>query len=373
MTGLYVARLDLTLPHMLGVARKIGDQMAALARAGLPADLLCLREGAISLGDTTGHRRGPMARRFVHHLQFHRALREAGKSADYLYIRFQGAPPDFVGALQHLRQLRPDMPIVVEFPSWPYKTERKGMRAQIMGLLQDSGTRRLAACVDRIVTYSRCEKILEIPTLRTDNGVALENLPLGRVPTQDEPIRLVGVANLSFWHGYDRVVAGLAAHLRSRNGPRVTFEIAGGGAEFERLRAQVNASGLNGTVRLLGPVHGKDLDSLLAGAHIGVSSIGMHRLDVDTSNIKSREFCARGLPFCIAYPDRDFLTTLPFVHHLTATDDPVDIVELVNWYRELRRTDPYYPTTMRAFAEANLTWDAKMAPIAQWLKTRSAG
>jgi hypothetical protein len=178
------------------------------------------------------------------------------------------------------------------------------------------------------------------------------------------------VANLSFWHGYDRVVAGLAAHARSGAGPRVVFDIAGSGAEFARLRAQIDAHGLQDTVRFLGPVHGKDLDRLLMSAHVGISSIGMHRLDVDTSNIKSREFCARGLPFCIAYPDRDFPASLPFVHQLPATDDPVDIPELLDWYRQLRRVNPVYTTTLRAYAEAYLTWDAKMAPVTEWLRGR---
>lgn len=368
MTGLYVARLDLTQAHMLGVARKIEDQMAALGRAGMPAKLLSLRNGAISLDKQVGPARGHLSRRLAHHLHFHRTLREAGQNADYVYIRFQGAPPDFVMALRHLRRIRPEMPIVIEFPSWPYKTERKGWRARLMGIMQDSGTGQLASCVDRIVTFSRQEEILGISTLRTDNGVAVDRLPIGMVPKQEEPIRLVGVANLSFWHGYDRVIAGLAVHARSKSGPLVTFDIAGGGVEFDQLHAQIYANGLEDRVKLLGPLHGDALDRLLAGAHVGISSIGMHRLDVDTSNIKSREFCARGLPFCIAYPDRDFPPIQSFVHHLPATDDPVDIPALVDWYTRLRRADPNYPATLRAYAEKQLTWDTKMAPVTEWLR-----
>lgn len=370
MTGLYVARLDLARPHMLGVARKIEDQMDALVQAGLPADLLCLRDGAISLGARTGVARGSIGRRLVHHVHFHRALREAGRRADFIYVRFQGAPPDFVAALKDLRRARPDMPIVIEFPSWPYRRERTSWRARTMGLLQDWGTGRLASSVDRIVTFSRQEEILGIPTLRTDNGVAVENVPVGIIPAQDDAIRLVGLANLAFWHGYDRVIAGLAAYVRAGASPRVTFDIAGSGAEFPRLRAKIDANGLRDTVRLLGPIHGPELDRLLADAHVGISSIGMHRIDVDTSSIKSREFCARGLPFCIAYPDRDFPEGLPFVHNLPATDDPADIPALVAWYRGLRREDPRYPQTLRAYAEAHLTWRAKMAPVTDWLHSK---
>lgn len=373
MKGLYVARLDLAKPHMLGVSRKIEDQMAAMAKAGLPAELLCLREGAIAQGSRTGAAPGGLGRRLNHHFHFHRAMAEVGSTVNFIYIRFQGAPPDFVAALTMLRRARPTLPIVVEFPSWPYKTERRGWRARAMGFYQDRGTGGLATCVDRVVTFSRAQSIFGVPTICTDNGVAVESLPLAGPPAHDDQIRLVGVANLSFWHGYDRVIAGLAEYNPTGgNKPRVTFDIAGGGTEFANLREQVEKSGLQEVVKLLGPVHGHDLDQLLLDAHVGISSIGMHRLDVDTSNIKSREFCARGLPFCIAYPDRDFPATLPFVHHLPQNDDPVDIAALVRWYCDLRDRDGTYPATMRAHAEAHLTWDAKMTPVIEWLRAQGA-
>lgn len=73
-----------------------------------------------------------------------------------------------------------------------------------------------------------------------------------------------------------------------------------------------------------------------------------------------------------AYPDRDFPATLPSVYHLPATDDPVNISAVVNRYDQLRCTDPAYPATLRAHAEAHLTWDAKMAPVKEWLSGRGA-
>ena len=370
MTGLYVARLDLAQPHLLGVARKISDQMAALGNAGLPLELLCIRHGAISIGEKAPSPVGAIRRRLVHHLHFHKAFRDAAEHADFVYIRYQGAPPDFISSLRQLRRTRPDLPILIEFPSWPYHTERKSVRQKLAGMLQDRGTGQLAGVVDRIVTFSQQTDILNIPTLRTDNGVAVTDLPVKPVPEKDSPITLVGVANLSFWHGYDRIIAGLAEYTPGAGMPDVQFDIAGGGAELPKLRAQIERLGLQKTARLLGPVHGQDLDDLLNKAHIGISSIGMHRLDVDTSNIKSREFCARGLPFCIGYPDGDFPADFPLVHHVCANDSPVDIARLVNWYKDLRSTEPDYPQKLRAHAEAHLSWDAKMAPVVDWLATR---
>lgn len=374
MKGLYVARLDLNQAHLAGVARKIEAQIGALAEAGAPADLLCLRDGAVSLSETTViPSNGRWSTRWNHHISFHNQIANAATSADFLIIRYQGAPPSFISALAKLKQRRPGLPIALEIPSWPFSTERKGPRAQLLGAFEDTGNTRLRHYIDRIITFSQADEIFGIPTLRTDNGVDVSTIPTpSSPPLVETTLRLTGVANLSFWHGYDRVIAGLANYQKAGCGRPVRFEIVGSGAEEPRLRQQAEQAGLGDAVHFLGPLHGSALDQHMTGCHIGISSIGMHRLDVDTSNIKSREFCARGLPFVIGYPDRDFPQTLPFVLHLPADDSPVDIATLVRWYEELRRERPDPGPEMRAYAEANLTWHAKFKPVVDWLHARLA-
>ena len=372
MKGLYVARLDLNQAHLAGVARKIEAQMGALAKAGAPTELLCLRDGAIVLADKTLASAGDgWSRRRNHHFAFHDQIVAAAASADFVFIRYQGAPPAFLSALARLKKRRPELPVVLEIPSWPFATERRGLRAQLLGAFEDVGNPRLRRYVDQVVTFSQAEEIFVIPTLRTDNGVDVETIPLAASPPPpDGLLRVTGVANLSFWHGYDRVIEGLANYGAAGGRRPVRFEIVGSGAEEPQLRQQVERSGLAGIVDFLGPLHGAELDRHMAGCHVGISSIGMHRLDVDTSNIKSREFCARGLPFVIGYPDRDFPRTLPFVLHIPADESPLDIEALIRWYDTLRTEKPDPAPQMRAYAEANLTWHAKFKPVVDWLHTR---
>lgn len=379
MKGLYVARLDLNQPHLMGVSRKVHDQMDALRHAGVAMDLLCMSEGKISQaaqvvdGVDTSAPVGRWARRINHHVRFHHAMVEAARDVDFIYIRFQGAPIDFGRALARIRKASPDIVILLEMPSWPYHTERRGLSARLRGLYEDSGLASLRSSVDRVVTFSQSSEILGIPTLKTDNGVATETLPVLPCPEMTDTIRLIGVANLSFWHGYDRVISGLAAYNQPKNGPRIVFDIAGSGAERSRLEGQVRTAGLDGVVTFLGPLHGEALQDRMEQAHIGISSVGMHRLDVDTSNIKSREFCARGLPFVIGYPDRDFGQNLAFVHHISAEDTPLDIAGLIAWYSALRQEHPGFSALMRQHAETHLTWHAKMAPVVDWLNAQRAG
>jgi len=372
VNGLYVARLDIAQPHLAGVARKIEAQRKALADLGYPTRLLCLKDGAIVLdGEKIVPSQGSLSRRLNHHLRFHREMARAAWEANFVYIRFQGAPPDFNSALRAYKAARPQGKVVLELPSWPFATERRTRKQKLYGKLADSGLPSLHKNVDRIVTFSQAEEILGVSTLRTDNGVDVDPIPLASFDrTRDRPLQLCGVANLSFWHGYDRVIEGLARYRESEDSRQVQFTIVGSGEELPRLQAQVTKHRLEEMVRFTGPMHGEALDAILDQSDVGVSSIGMHRLDVDTSNIKSREFCARGLPFVIAYPDRDFPDELPFVKHLPASDEPVDIASVLAWFEELQKGTQNVPAVMREYAEIHLTWKAKLAPVADYLETQ---
>lgn len=365
MKGAYIVRLDLEEPHLLGVARKIRAQVAALLTTVSEMDLYFLNSGKIMQNDTMLRRYGvgPVWRRVTYYFMFYLFLARQNLAVDFVYIRYQRSSPVFLYMLYRLKSHHPGLVILVELPSFPYHTENTSVRDSVLGFVDRLSRPFLHRYVDRIVTFSRETEIFGIPTIRTDNGVDVENLELSPVPHETQVIRLVGVANLSFWHGYDRIIAGLAEYYASDRKRKVKFDIVGSGGELERLQKDARQAGLSDKVKFLGPKHGSQLDELIGQSHIGVSSIGMHRLDVDTSNLKSREFCARGIPFIIAYEDRDFGKELPFIFHAPANDDPIDIEELLGFYDRIRTTQPDFPRDMRNYAEKQLTWQAKMAPV----------
>jgi glycosyltransferase involved in cell wall biosynthesis len=384
--GLYIVRLDLAEPHAAGVARKIRSQAAALAAALGPVDLLypggtrvmCNDRAIRSLGTASDSpARARFWRRVLHVLVFYLTVARIAEVPDFVYIRYQRTSPAFLWMLSRLRARNPGMAIIVEFPSFPYHSENTGLRDRVLGLSDRLLRPLLKRHVDRIVTFSRRPEILGIPTVCSDNGTDVAGVRVLAPPAEDREIRLLGLANLSFWHGYDRVIAGLAAWRDQAPGRRparrVVFDIVGAGRERARLEDDVRRFGLEDLVRFHGPQQGPALDAIMAGCHIGISSIGMHRLVVDTSNLKSREVCARGLPFVIAYPDHDFGPEFRFALQAPATDDPIDIAALLAFHDRLRAECPDYPAQMRAYAETRLTWEAKLAPVAVAVRAILAG
>lgn len=353
MRGAYIARLDLDQPHHSGVALKMASQCAALKAALGPVDLIALAGNRLSVN---GAPTGPALRRTALRLGgFYRAAAPRLAGADYLYIRYQRASPALLWLLRGFRRAHPGAPVFIEIPTWPYTGEAVGARDKVLGAMDRACRGRLAPHVDRIVTFSRETAILGIPTICTDNGVDPAALPLARPGAVEGPLRLVAVANLGLRHAYDRVIAGLAAYDGARD---VVFDIIGSGVSEPDLRAA--AAGLEGRVRFLGPKMGADLDAALDGAHLGVAALGMHRIAAATSDIKSREYCARGLPFVTSNADADFPDGSPFALQIPADDSPVDIAALVAFHAALPEDTP---ARMRAYAETRLSWRAKLAPV----------
>jgi len=363
--GAYIVRLDLTVPHILGVAKKVRSQVLALSSFASSMDLFYPAEGCVRKNDEVIHNYGVggLWRRMTYYFLFYFFISKQSLDVDFIYIRYQRSSPIFLYMLARLKIRNPGLVVLVELPSYPYHAESTSFRDKMFGLIDRFSRPFLRFFVDRIVTFSREKKIFGIPTIQTDNGVDVGDVSLLPSPDVSGHIRLLGLANLSFWHGYDRIISGLNRYYSAGNKRVVIFDIVGTGLEFDRLQNDVLQYGLTEYVRFHGALHGSQLDNMIGQSLVGISSIGMHRLKVDTSNLKSREFCARGLPFVIAYEDRDFCLDLPYVFHASANDDPIDIEALISFYENLKVTQPNYPEKMRSYAESKLTWQAKMEPV----------
>lgn len=372
--GVYIARTDIGDTHLLGVARKIEAQVLALAQALGPVNTWHLRGLTVEQNGVAAFRQrpGPLARQRLHAIDFYRTILKCGVDADYVYIRYQRCTPAFLFFLARLKSQRPDRPIFVEIPTFPYDSEAITFRDKILSFVDRLTRPFMASFVGRIVTFSAAKEIFGIPTIRTQNGVSIKDIILSRprhLPADKISLRIVGVANVSFYHGYDRVIMGIAAHIKQTPGAEVTFDIIGEGRDAPRLKHLVAEVGLADHVRFLGALQGESLERQMQTYDLAVSSIGMHRVVADTSDLKSREYCARGIPFILANRDDDFGTDFNFALRAPMDDSPVDIAAASAFLNRLRLECPDYHERMRRFAEDRLTWSAKMAPVVSMLET----
>lgn len=198
------------------------------------------------------------------------------------------------------------------------------------------------------------------------NGFVVRSAPLRRAPQYNNDLSLLCVASMiNHWHGFDRLLQGLAAY----NGmPRVVIHVVGGEPGLPHLQKLASDLGITDRVIFHGFLTGEFFDALFDQCHIAVGSLGIHRKGLtQTSELKAREYCARGIPYIIACADPDFPTDFPYILRLPADESPIDIEQVLAFAEEVC-ADPDHPQKMRRYAEEHLDWSVKMAKLKEFLE-----
>ncbi len=205
------------------------------------------------------------------------------------------------------------------------------------------------------------------PHVTIGNGFDVASVPARQPPAYTgDDLHLLCVANVSRWHGLDRLLHGLATY----NGtPKVILHIAGDGAELPHLQKLAGDLGISDRVVFHGFTTGKALDALFDQCHIAVGSLGIHRIGLkEASILKAREYCARGIPFIYGISDPDFPADFPYILHLPADESPIDIKQVLAFAKKVC-ADPDHPQKMHRYAEEHLDWSVKMKKLKAFLET----
>ena len=226
--------------------------------------------------------------------------------------------------------------VVMEIPTYPYDNEYKaqGISRQIF---QDKIFRnQLAKHLDAIVTFSDYDKIFGQRTIKISNGIDFDSVKMkSDINDTTKELNLIGVAEIHEWHGFDRVVRGLAEYYSKPQEYIVKFHVVGYffSAEIEEVfKKIITDNQMEEYVILYGKKHGAELDSLFDKCDFGIGSLGRHRVGIDKiKTLKNREYAARGIPFIYSETDSDF-DSKPYVLKVPANESPIDIHKIIDFY-----------------------------------------
>lgn len=257
--------------------------------------------------------------------------------------------------------------IVMEFPTLPY--EKEISNNNILDI--DRYFReKLKNVVDLAVTYNNVDNAFGIPNIFIGNGIDVKTKDILKYKALDlDEINIIGVANVSKWHGYDRVIYGISDYSIKTNKKNINLWIVGEGAEIANLSNLVSKLKLEESVKFLGFKEGKELYKLYKESDVGIGPLSRKRIGMNGgSALKNREYCAIGLPFLFAGYDPDFCD---FQYSLNIEDDetPVNIEEVIEFINNIKSEGEIYITNMRKYAEENLEWSRKIKNIIDKLYT----
>ena len=377
MRGLIYYRINQDEIANVGVYKKCIAQVDAFRNIGVQVDLILLSDKGILLNNQLIHSFSkPILSnaRSKYWLFFFNLLPIIAKQInfkayDFIYFRYALSHPSLIRFLQAAKKQHPALKVITEIPTYPYEKEKRSLIDRLSLLMDQYYRKKLAPLIDRITHYGLEKEIFGIPTIPISNGIAVQKINRSTSQPKTKTIRLIAVANWSYWHGLDRLIKGLKNYYEQKNQAYdVTLKIIGHGKAILDYKELVIKYGLDKIVLFFPPMTNKKLDIHFDKADMGIGTLGIHRKDIRIdSSLKHREYCARGLPFLLAGDDLDFSESLPFVLKCTPTDQPIELNKLINFWNKLLKNDSR-KEEIRKYAEGHLRWEERMKKVITFIE-----
>lgn len=283
---------------------------------------------------------------------------------ELIYIRYyKDCNPFFLKFLKNLKKIK--VKIIIEIPTYPYDLENidQGFFKKIFYFIEKHSRKNLKKYVDKIVTFSPDKKIYGIETIRIENGVDLSKVKKikRKIVREKDEIVFVGVAEINFWHGYDRMINSIKKYIENFNKRNIKFYIVGNGQKkyIEELKKLVKSNELEDCVKFLGFKSGEELDEIYDHTDICVGCLGNHRKGITyLSPLKNREYCAKGLPIIFSEKDVSLLYK-DFVYKVTEDESIIELEKIIKWYKNLKINSD----DIRNHAVKEFSWDCQLRKV----------
>lgn len=366
MKILYITTVDIS--ENSGVRKKIYGQIEVMRDSGIHVVLIAPKNSeivalggqnkkAVFLGNYS--LRGPLRFFSLIKVLYDKAYEYALKnSIDGVFVRYSISD---IFLLRMFRKLKTKgVKIFIEIPSYPYDLEYANKQwYKKLGLFVDRAFRKkLKKYVDILFTPSPQQKdIYGIKTVYFNNGIDISN-PEKRdyVGLREKALRFIGVANLNGWHGYDRIIRGIAEYYQNGGEVDFIFNIVGEGMELPNLKRITVELEVEEKIIFHGKKYGKDLDEIYENSDIAISSVGFFRLDsIQRTSLKTREACLKSIPFVSVEGDPVFDENFEYIYIVEDKDTPIDVSSIYDWFVKINKEN--YIDEMYDFALKNLGWD----------------
>ncbi|WP_337663492.1 glycosyltransferase [[Ruminococcus] lactaris] len=318
--GIYLVYDSLDLEHPDGIERKIISQKEAIE--SIPA-----------------------------HVDFHVLKRVNGtywnyepifSGYDFVYFRKGTIDWRLEKYLRKIKLENPNMIIYMDIPTYPYEGEMgAGFKANVKRLIDKVFRERLYRYIDRIVvTGSNIESSLwNIKVVNIVNGINMDEINIRKVTNKknESVLTISCIARFSPWHGYERLIRGLASYYNTGGTRDIKVLMVGQGSEIEMYKELVQKNKLDDRIIFTGQLLGEQLEEIYDLTDIGCCSLGRYKSGLDViGDLKSREFMAKGIPMiCGCNIDVLENTEYPYVVQFPNDSSEIDFKHLIDYYDSL--------------------------------------
>ena len=260
---------------------------------------------------------------------------------------------------------------IYEYPTYPSNTERSmsGLRA-VYARYSAVLSRKIDDLTDGFVLIGEdAHGVYNGKTaVNISNGINLDVIPARNPKPDPDAIHILALASMSYWHGYDRLIRSLAAYTGAQ---KILIHMVGDndGGSIPEWKALTQELGLQDKVIFHGAKSGAALSEMFDLCDIGVNSLGMYRKGFSlTSELKTREYAARGLPFVCSVDDTALEHTDEPLWMRVSNDDSIpDMAQIVAFALKMR-ADAASIAKLRTYAGDHLTWESQYRQVFDKIK-----
>ena len=299
------------------------------------------------------------------------ALINACKDVDLLYMRYFFSDFNLISLLKQLKQCYPRMKIFVEIPTYPYDGEYSKFSYSL--LIDKLNRKKLCKYVDRIVTYSKDDQIYKIKAINISNAVDVSSLRQRNSGLSGSEINIIMVAQVAFWHGYDRVIEGLKQYYDNNGTENIKLYLVGDGnqAVLSEYQSLSNREVLKDHVIFYGRKSGAELDAIYDKCCLAMDSMGRHRTGVYyNSTLKGKEYLAKGLPIISGVETELDHMNFKYYFRVPADDSPLNFEDIVNFYHNIydNKNEANVAKEIRDFCAAHFEFKDTFDPVLKAMK-----
>lgn len=353
MNALFVANID--IGENEGIYKKVAAEACAIGHVLGSCDLVTKSDGLAKVK--------PMNATATYQpqtvLEYVLSCINTG-SIRFLYIRHMVPSPKLIAVLRSAMEKK--IKVFYEIPTYPYfgeqyKASRKKYRAIAKIGLDIIFWPWIYRYIDKLVVIRSSTKAKIYPKMiEITNGVRTDNIRSKSYSSHDPNVfRMVAVGTLYPYHGYDRVLKGMAACGERIGDTKVEFHVVGTSQTTDDLHHMADNMGLKNVI-----FHGikstEELNQMYEDFDVGLGCLALHRrnADIDTT-LKVIEYYCRGVP--VISTGKCPMQDKRFTHVIADNDDAIDIMDIYHFYNGLQDQEL---KMISVLAKNQLSWDTIM-------------
>ena len=343
-----------------GIFQKMVDQSAGFKKTGLTADLVCIENGQLFIKD---HSKSQGFYRVRSRSQFYLGLyRHIQKNkTDILYLRYPFATWSLWHFLRQMKHVMPGIQIVMEWPTFPYEAEFKGLK-KLKYWIDQYFQKKILTFLDLAVVIGQTHTFKHVPTLNITNGYQCRAMTIDAAVSGNKN-QWVAVGFWQDWHGLERLILGLHRYYTDGGTQMIQLKVIGDGPALNLYKRLVKRLSLQDTIHFFGSISEKETKAIISESSLGIGVLGSYKKNLNHhAPLKHRMYACAGLPFVYSTSDADF-DDQPYIFQVPDNDNPINFPALLSWANQQK----FLKTDIMMASKDRLDWANRCQAILDML------